>query len=153
LYVLDCFNTLILKIIFLKNIKNIILIHFDMKNILKNNCNHTLKYTRLVRLPRLLLPLIYKKVVLKEKRIITIRRYFHDKIYILWLWGNICSCFHNLINYTFFCWLLKLRISGLLQFALEQLSVRHNYWNLSNPWMNKKLILKNLWFFYLIIDL
>ena len=55
-----------------------------MKNTLKNNRNHTLKYTpRLVRLPRLLLPLIYKKVVLKEKRIITIRRYFHDKIYIL----------------------------------------------------------------------
>ena len=38
LYVLDCFNVLILKIIFLK--KNIILIHFKMKN----NRNYILKY-------------------------------------------------------------------------------------------------------------
>ena len=42
--VLDRFDALILKIIFLKW-KNIILIYFSMKNILKNNRNHTFKYT------------------------------------------------------------------------------------------------------------
>jgi predicted metal-binding protein len=40
--VLNCFNALILKIIF-KKYKNIILIYFRMKNTLKNNHNHTLK--------------------------------------------------------------------------------------------------------------
>jgi hypothetical protein len=45
LYVLDCFDTSILKIIFLK--KNIIFIHFGMKNILKNNHNHTPKQVNL----------------------------------------------------------------------------------------------------------
>jgi hypothetical protein len=42
MYILDCFNALILKIIF-KIYKNIILIYFRMKNTLKNNHNHTLK--------------------------------------------------------------------------------------------------------------
>jgi hypothetical protein len=40
LYVLDYFDVLILKIIF-KKLKKIILTHFSMKNILKNNSNYT----------------------------------------------------------------------------------------------------------------
>jgi hypothetical protein len=40
---LDRFDALISKIIF-KNKKNIILMHFDIKNTLKNNCNHTPKH-------------------------------------------------------------------------------------------------------------
>jgi hypothetical protein len=40
-YVLDRFDALILKIIFLK--KNIILMHFGMKNTLKSNRNYTPK--------------------------------------------------------------------------------------------------------------
>jgi len=38
-YILDCFDTLISKII----LKNIILMHFGMENALKNNHNHTPK--------------------------------------------------------------------------------------------------------------
>ena len=40
-YVLDCFDVLISKIIFLKKI--IILMHFETKRCLKNNHNHTPK--------------------------------------------------------------------------------------------------------------
>jgi hypothetical protein len=42
---LNCFNVLLLKIIF-KNKKNIILILFQVKNILKNNYYHIHKYPR-----------------------------------------------------------------------------------------------------------
>jgi hypothetical protein len=42
LYILDYFDILILKIIF-KNKKNIILIYFKIKNILKSNSNHISK--------------------------------------------------------------------------------------------------------------
>jgi hypothetical protein len=44
---LDRFNVLILKIKFKKNKKNIILMHFQMKNTLKNNLYHTSKQTSL----------------------------------------------------------------------------------------------------------
>jgi len=37
------FDMLMLKIIF-KKLKNIILMYFQVKNILKNNLNHILKY-------------------------------------------------------------------------------------------------------------
>jgi hypothetical protein len=40
---LDCFDAQILKIISKKIKKNIILIYFGMKNILKSNYNHTFK--------------------------------------------------------------------------------------------------------------
>jgi hypothetical protein len=42
LYVLNYFDVLILKIIF-KKLKKIILMYFSMKNILKNNYNYTFK--------------------------------------------------------------------------------------------------------------
>ena len=38
------FDTLMLKIIF-KKLKNIILIYFQVKNILKNKLNHIFKYS------------------------------------------------------------------------------------------------------------
>jgi len=46
-YILNHFNVLILKIV-LKNKKNIILIHFNTKNILKNNYKHLPKHTFMV---------------------------------------------------------------------------------------------------------
>ena len=41
LYILYHFNVFILKLIFLKKL-NIILLHFNIKNTLKINCNHIL---------------------------------------------------------------------------------------------------------------
>jgi hypothetical protein len=41
---LDCFDVLVLKIIFLNKIKNIILMYFQVKNTFKNNCYHILNH-------------------------------------------------------------------------------------------------------------
>jgi hypothetical protein len=55
----DYFNTLISKTIF-KNKKNIILILFEIKNILKSNHNH--KYNRKVEIDYFDGSIIYKQV-------------------------------------------------------------------------------------------
>jgi hypothetical protein len=68
LYVLDYFDELILKI-FLKNKKNIILMYFSTKNILKNNRNYTPKQSRLMKIfDNQLLFFTFLKQIKKNKK-------------------------------------------------------------------------------------